>query len=139
MNESYQYMSDTLYLGHPGIDAQHEILFVCYRELMIALEGNDEGFELSDIISVVKSYVITHFRYEENAMQSTNYPNADTHIAEHRNLEQGLLSLSERYENETDRNAVAADMAAFLKEWLSHHIAVVDKVLAEYLNRLNYS
>ncbi|MBF0399528.1 MAG: hemerythrin family protein [Magnetococcales bacterium] len=139
MNEPYEYMAAALYLGHPGIDAQHEILFVCYRELMHAVGGHGDGFELTDVISVIKSYVVTHFRYEEDAMQSTDYLDRDMHIAEHRRLEKGLLSLSERYENETDKNAVAIDMAGFLKEWLSHHIAVVDRLLAQHLNSLNYT
>ncbi|MEO5341566.1 MAG: bacteriohemerythrin [Magnetococcus sp. MYC-9] len=136
MDETTVAMPGDLYLGHAAIDAQHEILYYYYHEMVYAVDCKDKAFVLSNILSGLNVYIATHFRYEEELMSETGYPEGVAHEAEHKALSEGVARLGERFYNSAEQvqeDRLVLEIAEFLKSWLKHHIVEVDRRLAEYL------
>ncbi|HIJ83461.1 MAG: hemerythrin-like metal-binding protein [Magnetococcales bacterium] len=138
MIEQENYMPEKFRIGHPAIDVQHEVLFVFYHELMLSLQNADDSYHLSDIFLGLGSYVLNHFKFEEDAMLATHYEQSAAHCEEHHLLKEKVAEFHNRFvsvKNMKEEHAIAQEIAVFLANWLEHHIAEVDKQLAHHLNQ----
>jgi hemerythrin len=123
-------------LGHKYIDGQHEILFQLFRELSEYCKNADYDVDLDIILLSLKTYVETHFRYEEQLMESSGYENMLSHKLEHKALEEQVVDKYVKFSiltNEDEMMVFALDMKGFLLNWLLEHIAVTDKVFCKTL------
>lgn len=137
MSEQICFMPAKFLIGHPTIDAQHEVLFTLYNELLLSLQCADDSFNLENIFQGLGVYVLTHFQYEEDIMLATQFHGSVAHCEEHQELKDELRVLKKRFiaaKNGIEENLIAHNVATFLAEWLAHHIAEVDRQLAHHLN-----
>ncbi|MEO5352986.1 MAG: bacteriohemerythrin [Magnetococcus sp. XQGC-1] len=138
MIDQLTYLPESLRLGHLAIDMQHEVLFALYQELIHSLQNEGDGFELSGIFAGLNGYVSSHFQYEEELMRTSRYADSSStaHTAEHRQLTTDVVRLHQRFasaQGKDEEKAIAQEVATFLANWLSHHIAGTDRLFAAHL------
>jgi hemerythrin len=124
-------------LGHEFIDGQHEILFQLYRELSDYCDDEQYDLELGLVLLSLKTYVATHFRYEEGLMESSGYPGLDNHLIEHRKLEDMVVEQMEKFETLSDQKELeefAKEMKEMVLAWLKNHISKTDRLFCDSLN-----
>jgi hemerythrin len=105
-------------------DNQHKELFSRVNALNDAVSNGARpaiGSSLDHLID----YVVEHFQTEERLMEERGYDGLDTHRKEHSQLVQTCTDLQEKFHaGETDiENATMI----FIKDWLDHHIPVIDR------------
>jgi hemerythrin len=136
MSIKLELLSEQYQLGHQLIDGQHEILFQLFRELSEYCENENYNLEVELILQSLKTYIETHFRFEEDLMESLNYQYLTEHKSEHRNLEQQVIDEIDRFASITNKDEIkefALEIKGFLFGWLVHHIAETDKKLCQTL------
>ena len=118
--------------GDERIDAEHRRLFETFSDLNEAAEAGSEG-AVGDTLEELTAYVATHFAHEERRMQESGFPEADLvhHVQEHRALTESVRTRVLEYR--TDALTIA-DLVAFLRGWLQHHVREVDGVLIAHLS-----
>jgi hemerythrin len=123
--------SDELHLGHEVIDAQHASLFEAVNGLHEAMLAGTSRQELSRILAFLSAYTVEHFRTEEAYMLETGFAGWEGHKAEHDALIKQVKELEERHA--AGSMTISITVMNFLKDWLVHHIAGLDRKLANHL------
>jgi hemerythrin len=124
-------------LGHKYIDGQHEILFQLFRELSEYCKDADYYVDLEIILLSLKTYVDTHFRYEEQLMESSGYDDVEAHKIEHSSLEKQVVERVEKFSTLSGKDELkvfALDLKGFLLDWLLEHISETDRTFCKTLS-----
>jgi len=121
-----------LMTGNAVVDGEHKRLIALIDELELVGNG-PEGREIEVALDELTDYVFVHFQMEEKLMRREHYPAGGivAHLAEHRQLDQETQKLVLQYQDGT-LNTVQP-IVNFLYEWFRHHIAQVDRAMAEYI------
>ena len=115
---------DAYSVGVAELDAQHKVLIGLINRLENAEHGDGD---LREILDKLDWYVRKHFTLEESMLDNADYDALAPHIAEHRDFEKWLRTAqSHMATGGLDVNILAATINDHLKEWLRHHILVVD-------------
>lgn len=121
-------------VGILSIDNQHKEILSIMGRLLDAMKKGQAGEITAEIIHELERYAVIHFQKEEFFFQRFKYTGSPDHIIEHQNFKNKISSLK------TDLNSgkitLSFELLNFLKEWIDHHILVVDKAYAECF-RLN--
>lgn len=125
--------NEALSVGHPAIDGQHKRLFLLAGELHAAMSAGKGKQCLGKVLDNLIAYTRRHFADEEMLMQTHHYPEYPQHKAEHDALTRKVISFQKAFL--TDRAIVSPELLQFLKDWLNHHIGVIDKKVGAYLSR----
>lgn len=112
-------------------DDQHKELFNRVNALNDAVSNGgrtDIGTRLDNLIE----YVVEHFETEERLMEERGYDGLDAHRVEHKQLVDTCIDLQQKFHaGETD---IEDATMMFIKNWLDHHIPVIDKSYGPTLN-----
>ncbi len=125
-NEEFQ-LPKSLGVGIPAIDEEHRhILLMVHR-----LNASDDatGEVAREVLNDLREYTVKHFKHEESLLQSSNYPNLDDHITEHRALTKKVDQLIDESETMHRDN-----LMHLLETWIKHHILDVDQQYVDFLN-----
>ena len=76
--------NDSLKIGIPLIDFQHQQLFDQMDLLIANLEQNRSPQELQSTIKFLEMYINNHFKYEESCMNLYKYPVAKNNQNAHK-------------------------------------------------------
>lgn len=112
-------------------DDQHKELFDRVNTLNDAVSkgSRDEiGSSLDDLIS----YVVEHFETEERLMEERGYEGLDAHRIEHSQLVETCADLQKKFH--AGNADIEDETMTFIKNWLDHHIPVIDKSYGPTLN-----
>lgn len=117
-------------VGHPEIDQQHQRLFELVNHFDDVLKmGLQE--ELPLIVDDLRALSEVHFRFEEELIQRSGFPQ----VAEHRKMHDELLD-----QVRTMRGSLAVGghvshkaVVRFLADWLQNHILREDMEYKPYL------
>lgn len=115
--------------GHVGIDDQHRILFKLLDRLRAGLESPRPG-DCHQIVLDLFKYVVEHFGFEADLIRASAYPDRDRHLADHARLIQQAQVFKALIFADHDARQ---EFAAFLVDWVEHHIASEDVHLARHL------
>jgi hemerythrin len=123
--------SDKMKVGHKVIDYDHQMLFNIANDLhhTVNAQGPDAiGKSLERLVH----YIETHFAREEDLFCKTDYPNAEKHKKNHRDIENLVHEFSTAFAS--DPHSVDMErLLGFLKEWLVKHIGQLDKGYIPYV------
>ncbi|MBF0246996.1 MAG: hemerythrin family protein [Alphaproteobacteria bacterium] len=124
---SYRYLPDNLVLSIEVIDNDHDRLFGLLDMLNMSIADRDVN-GLHFILNDVADYVRFHFSREEAGLTACGYAALDGHLDEHERLREQVRGLMDDLERNpaTFDEARLNEIQAFFREWLDHHIAVVD-------------
>ena len=123
----------SLAIGHELIDSQHIQIFGHFDEFA---EGCANGRAKETLILLhgkLKEYADTHFREEEEIMQTSNYPEIEEHKREHRVFQKDIMRLAKeiKAENVTIMDIIQTNK--FLVSWLTKHVQERDQSFGEFL------
>jgi hemerythrin-like metal-binding protein len=82
-------------------------------------------------------YVIVHFSTEEKIMEQIQYPKIAEQKEQHAMFTKKVIEESKKYDSGLP--GVPQDLVHFLRDWIISHIAVYDKILADYIHQLKRS
>ncbi len=123
--------SDRYSVGVFKFDNQHKMLIKQINDLHMAMRiGNGKSSLITVMDNLVK-YTVEHFADEEREMQRTNYPDYMAHKREHDKLVEKVQDLRERMSS--GKIVVTMEVMNFLRDWLTNHIAKVDKQYSDHL------
>lgn len=113
-------------------DMQHKKLFQLASNLHQAMREGRSRSVLSGLLSELVSYTRTHFRSEEEILDSNGYPELQRHREEH----QALLVQVDNFQKEfAAGNAhISIELMDFLSNWIANHILQTDSQYGNYLN-----
>jgi hemerythrin-like metal-binding protein len=124
--------NDSLSVNDPMIDNDHQVLIGMVNELHDAANLGKDYITLANILERLAVYTQEHFRREEDLMQAIAYPKYKAHKEQHRKLLERVTDLQQ--ELNRAREIVALETAELLRFWLTSHILLKDKHLADSLH-----
>ncbi len=105
-------------------DKQHQEIFTRVNALNDAV-SEGERQNIGNCLDRLIEFVIVHFQSEEHLMQEKGYAGLDEHRQVHANLVNTCADLQEKFHaNEVE---IETSTMAFIKDWLDHHIPVIDR------------
>mgnify|MGYP001175585799 CR=1 FL=1 len=127
---------DKYLLGVPQIDAQHKELFRRVDSFMQTLRAPGDWRQkvpkLNETLEFMKTYVVEHFRDEEEYQKSIGYPGFDAHKQIHSGMVEYVLEVSQKYESSNFDETLMQQFGGKLLAWLINHVAAEDMRIADY-------
>lgn len=115
------------------IDLQHKKLVELLNTLAEAMSKGKGNVVLNSIFSELVEYTVYHFEEEEKYFEKIEYPQADEHRNEHKELVEQALKLKADFES--NKIGISIEVMRFLKKWLIDHISGTDMELGKLLNK----
>lgn len=123
----------SLATGDSSVDHQHQALFALFAELDEAGEARADEATIRAILDRLTEYIAVHFECEQDLMARTGYP--ESRIVEHRKEHDSLTQRTREMvlDFRTGELSSIQPLAAFLNEWLTHHIRELDFELTSHV------
>jgi hemerythrin len=124
--------SQSLAVGVPAMDDQHEILMDTLNQLRQQLGRGSNGAELSGQISRLIEFADMHFSCEESLLRRHGFPGLKEHCEAH----QKLLDVVRRAVERADRGDQGELHRAlgYLRGQYARHVDELDRQYAEWMN-----
>lgn len=116
-------------VGIQSIDTQHKEIFEILEKLVEAMKKGHGSDVTTQIILNLERYAVNHFQKEEFFFKRFNFYGSAEHISEHQDFKNKIISL--KSDLKSGKITLTFDLLNFLKEWIDHHILVVDKQYSE--------
>lgn len=110
-----------LAVGIPEMDADHQMLFVCIKAVVAAIDAQRPRQEIDATFAELMTGMIGHFAREERMLVSRGYEYADGHALQHAHILEELGEIKATYLYDTDQAALE-EVREFLAGWLASHI-----------------
>ena len=130
--------NDSLRIDNGVIDEDHKYLIeLCNEFIRMGKEFESPG-QAHDLLDKLHEYTSTHFRREEHLQAKVNFPEADTHKIEHRDIERHLSNVKALLRNaDPDTlHEISNKTAALLRAWLTSHILKHDTRMRYYIDEI---
>lgn len=114
------------------LDWQHRKLVDMINDLHEAMRAGSSQKTTGDMVGRLKSYCKEHFSAEERLMERHQYPDLQTHRAEHNRFIEQVLDME--MEISEGQQVSGVRLMGFLRDWLSNHIKGVDHKYGPYLH-----
>jgi hemerythrin len=121
-----------LSVGIASIDEQHKELFRRAKAFLEGVEGRSRQ-DVGILLSYLRTYAVTHFGEEEEAMRASDFPGYERHKAQHDRFLKDLMILSREQDKRGGKGVPAADLGTLLRKWMHQHVTVTDAEMARYL------
>jgi hemerythrin len=121
-------------VGIQSIDSQHKEIFLHLNKLLDAMKQGLASDVIAPIILDLEKYAVLHFQKEEFFFQRFNFQESAEHIKEHNDFTKKVTSLKE--DLKSGKITLSFELLNFLKDWIDHHILIIDKQYVECF-RLN--
>jgi len=116
---------DTFSVGNEKVDRQHRLFLETLNDYYeITFGGNGEVVD-KELIHKLKNYAVTHFRFEEDLMESVGYEEIERHRKQHSYFK----SLVREFESAHlhGKSEKLSSAVSFLRDWFLNHILDEDK------------
>jgi hemerythrin len=107
---------DGFRIGIAQVDAEHRHLFSLVKGL--------DAASIDDTLGELLDYVDTHFTHEQDAMQSSGYPDFRRHLALHEQFSTQVADFLSRGSGRSEDGV--PELRRFLNQWLVGHILTHD-------------
>ena len=125
----------TVPTGIPGIDDQHNTLFILCRDLLAALEKNKASTDSSAAdLKVIIENLKTHITTEENLLVMIGFPGLEDHKSRHNKL---LVQLKELQKSLKTRDV--SESSRMFKDFyddMQTHLSVYDQEYTVHIEKL---
>lgn len=130
---SYMEWRPEMSVGMDLMNDDHKFLIRVINRIAENLEsgGPDDG--LLECLSALRNYAAFHFAREEAVMRACGYSTLVEHQGEHREFTGRMNDLASQIDDGTlkVREAIDAELLQYLRDWLFHHILVIDMSYSE--------
>lgn len=124
--------SEVYSVGVESIDEEHRELMEVLNKLNKGLQSSAPEKEIKKIFRQLVICTSTHFWHEEKQFEDTGYPRAAIHKRKHEHL-MVILTCFQKGFDQSGLHISFDDQVAFLRDWLTEHIASEDRPLGAYL------
>ena len=114
--------STDLEIGIPPIDKQHKRI-VDYINELEKLKDSNTTKEVGDVLEQLVDYTLSHFAFEEELMEESDYVFVKAHKRVHQLFVRKIASYVERFK--TGEN-ITNELLRTLRTWLVNHIKTDD-------------
>lgn len=118
-----------LSVDNPQIDAEHRTLISLVNEFGDTATKHYDATQLERTLKSLIEYTSTHFEREESLMNEIGYAKTREHLNQHAKLLARVHDLQK--ELQQGRISIAIETAELLRFWLTSHIMLSDRALAE--------
>lgn len=125
--------SESLKIGIPLLDCQHEQLLDQMDQLLVAMENNKGDQELRSIMGFLKMYTNNHFNYEESCMDNHKCPIACDNKKAHTNFLNTLQDINYKIDQKHPLYLIRNQVKRELLDWFVNHIQSIDTQLKSYI------
>ncbi len=125
--------SKDLETGIELIDNQHKEMFRQVKIFLDAVQQKKSDDEVFKLVKFLESYIIDHFKTEEEYMEKYDYSGTPYHKKEHQIFSETVTNLVKKVETEGPRIDVIIEATRTSGSWLINHIQKVDKAMAKFL------
>ena len=130
-NRDFIRWSAAFEIGIDFLDEQHRQILEMINELHRRVANGASQEELERLLDAIVQHIRDHFESEEKTLQEHDYPELEEHRQIHARLTRQILDYQKRVKQE--KNIISYDLLAFLKDWLTKHICLIDKKYASFL------
>jgi hemerythrin len=116
---------DSFNIGHAEIDLQHRSFLEALNEYYEITFGGKTDVVDTDMIDKLEAYAATHFRFEEDLMQSVGYEDLERHRKQHRYFESLVSDFQSAHLQ--GKTQSLENTVEFLRDWFLNHILDEDK------------
>ncbi|MBO9997543.1 MAG: hemerythrin family protein [Cyanobacteria bacterium SID2] len=132
--------NETLEIGIPSIDRQHQQLVEQMTLLVDAMRENRANEEIANIIQFLDRYISQHFSFEEHCMATYCCPIACQNQDAHRQFVQTFQQIKTQFDREGSSLSLVLQVNQSLLDWFINHIRKIDTQLARSMTcPVNYS
>ena len=119
--------SDQFATGNALVDAAHKMLFDKINALEELLAGPPPTPAQCDaLLGFLGSYVVTHFRHEENCMWQHRCPAHEKNKAAHATFLEAFAAFKARYAAQGPDPALLRELHGVAASWIRNHIMTID-------------
>ena len=132
---AYMEWTEAMSVGLSELDADHKTLIRVINQLAENAGDTSKPALLRQCIFALMRYAEFHFGREEQVMNACEFPQIDEHKDEHKDFVAEIQALARRFE-EDEKGAAAAvneELLDYLKNWLTHHIMIVDMAYRPFI------
>ncbi|NMA83763.1 MAG: hemerythrin family protein [Epulopiscium sp.] len=126
---------ENLSCGIEEIDNQHKQLLKLGSELYDIFKLDDEHDKYDDIMEILSKladYTVYHFGYEEQLLETYEYPNLESHKKQHQVLVVKIQDLLKQ-DIDSKQSSITMDLMMFIADWIERHILGSDHQYASFL------
>ena len=127
--------NESLSLGVISIDAEHEAMLGMLNAVLDPGGDLRTARDAVEFVDRLLGFAIAHFGHEEALMQRIGYPELDSHRRAHVKLREQSRYLRSMLEEEGNPALGRLELAGFLADWLSDHLAGMDMQLRPHIAR----
>jgi hemerythrin len=120
-------------VGVHVMDEEHIALFALFNDVCASIEDGNGRAESEPLLRNLINLTQQHFRSEEALLKSTGFPGLAHHGDHHKDLNTLMTEYLARFDS-GDLGG-SGNLLRFLREWLTRHIQIEDKVYGLWLNR----
>lgn len=126
-------LRDKTILNLTEIDLQHRTIVNLFHDLNQAIAGNKASDETKIIFEKLDRYIMFHFATEERYFKKFSYPEAATHIKEHKSFKKMIQELENNFKNNELKTSVF--LLKYLEKWIKRHVLETDTKYADHFRR----
>lgn len=129
---------DAMSTGHPDVDKAQKQFIAHVNEFETVLRSGGADAAIGTFLTGLYEQASINFSREEQAQRECGFPFQDSHHREHQALLGRLADLQNLYQvmpHKADHGAMLRDLAALIKDWVSHHMVQSDVMLRRYAPR----
>jgi hemerythrin len=130
--------SDQFVVDEGVIDKDHQFLFELINKFNQNVPNYQSAAQMVPVLTLLTKYTQTHFQREIKLQKAAAYPYIEDHQKEHNDLIAKYNELIKKAEKANEDNImdVAAEIGAFLEEWLLNHVVENDLALKPYVDKM---
>ena len=133
--ERFQW-TDQYNTGILTIDMQHRELFRRIDNLTLALYDGEGKPALKTLLGFLDSYIIEHFRTEEEYMKKNSYPGFEKHLEKHHTFRKLLADVEQEFNDKGGDTYLAIRFEKEIRKWWENHILQTDMQYVPYMKNI---
>jgi hemerythrin len=122
--------------GHSLIDAQHRMLISYINRLEVFAQNTNPGAEEVElfirVLEFLETYILTHFRNEEDCTYRFRCPAHSKNKQAHSEFVDFFLEFKLRLESRGYRTELVKQLSIYCSIWIQRHILLIDSELKHY-------
>lgn len=128
---------ESLRLGHPRLDRQHQEVLEQINKLSDKLTEGADDVEVRDVLDFLHAYVNKHFFEEEKLMMSCNYYGLYKQQIDHAHFKREIEGLQQLLRKKRSSIDLAHRVETSLFKYFTEHINGKDREFADYIKANN--
>lgn len=123
--------------GIERIDEQHRMIVERLDFLREAVQTDQAGAVIGQMLTDLMEYAREHFVTEEEYFDRFHYPRAEEHREEHRKFIHDIGALYADFD--AGKSVSAQEVLSYLERWIHHHLQQVDAAYVPFMKSVGAS